>query len=202
MNKKSIPHLRPDLKQPFYCQGNILGHVVLNGQQIQEIISRLALEIYQDYINLPGPIVFKYITNGATFLHVHLEEELIRIGFPWTRIVDDNFAVSSYGGGTTIGKLQILGRGSRSICLEGLHVLVIEDIIDTSTTLARVLSELKEENPLTLKACALIQKDRSDNIEPDYLGAIVPSDCWLQGGGMDTNGYGRVLPGGGCSGFS
>ncbi|HET6498293.1 MAG TPA: hypoxanthine phosphoribosyltransferase [Coriobacteriia bacterium] len=104
----------------------------------------------------------------------------------------DFMAISAYAGG---------GGGSVRITkdlddpIEGVHVIVCEDIIDTGLTLNYVLSVLRQRAPASLEVCALLDKDarRIVDLPIAYRGFAVP-DCFLVGYGLDVNSRLRNLP--------
>lgn len=105
-------------------------------------------------------------------------------------------AVSSYGASedtTHSGAVRLLMDLRNPI--EGQHVLVVEDIVDTGTTLAYLLDMLQARHPASLRTCALVRKpDRAEvEVEVDYLGFDIP-DIWAVGYGLDWAERYRMLP--------
>lgn len=106
----------------------------------------------------------------------------------------DFIACSSYGSSTeSSGVVRILK--DLDYPVEGKHVLLIEDIVDTGLTLNYILSLLKERRPKTLKVCALLDKPerRVVPVKIDYLGFKIPNE-FVVGYGLDYNGQYRNLP--------
>ena len=106
----------------------------------------------------------------------------------------DFMAVSSYGNGTsTSGTVRILKDLDNSI--EGKHVLVVEDIIDSGVTLKYLLKNLKSRKPASIKLCTLLNKPERRRVEVDidYCGFTVP-DYFLVGYGLDYAEKYRNLP--------
>jgi hypoxanthine phosphoribosyltransferase len=102
----------------------------------------------------------------------------------------DLMEVSSYGG-TAIessGLVRILKDLSAPI--DGRHVLLVEDIIDTGLTLNYLLRYLRGKNPQSIKVCSLLDKParRLVEIPLDYVGFEIP-DAFVVGYGLD---YGEV----------
>ena len=81
------------------------------------------------------------------------------------------------------------------IVVEGRHILVIEDIIDTGLTTNNVSEYLRGKNPASLRLCCLLNKPerRQVNVHVDYIGATVP-DLFLVGYGLDLDDRYRQLP--------
>jgi len=106
----------------------------------------------------------------------------------------DFLEVSSYGESTeTSGVVRILKDLARPI--EGRHVLVVEDILDTGNTLHYVLAHLRGQNPASVKLCALLDKParRVVPIDVDYRGFTIP-DRFVVGYGLDYAERYRNLP--------
>jgi len=106
----------------------------------------------------------------------------------------DFMAVSSYGNSTTTsGVVRILKDLDNGI--EGRHVLIIEDIIDSGITLKYLLEYLKNRKPQSIEIACLLNKPerRKVELEVRYLGFNVP-DCFLVGFGLDFAEKYRNLP--------
>ena len=91
----------------------------------------------------------------------------------------DFMAVSSYGAGTsTSGEVRIVKDVSQPI--EGLHVILVEDIIDTGHTLKYLKRLMESRNPASLKICALLDKPsrRETDLQGDYVGLRSPTNLW------------------------
>ena len=106
----------------------------------------------------------------------------------------DYMVVSSYGSSTeSSGVVQIVKDLQHSI--EGKHVLIVEDIIDTGLTLAYIKEILKGRDPASIKICTLLDKPirRTKHMDIDYVGFEVP-DEFIVGYGIDYAEYYRNLP--------
>ena len=106
----------------------------------------------------------------------------------------DFMAVSSYGVSTkSSGVVRILKDLETSI--EGRHVLIVEDIIDTGLTLNYLIENLKSRKPESLKICTLLDKPsrRRVQLQPDYCGFVIP-DKFVIGYGLDFSEIYRNLP--------
>ncbi len=106
----------------------------------------------------------------------------------------DFMAVSSYNSNTvSSGEIKILKDLTENI--NGRHVLIIEDIIDTGLTLYNLKKMLNSRNPKSLKICTLLDKPsrRIADITGDYCGFVIP-DKFVVGYGMDLNEKYRNLP--------
>lgn len=160
--------------------------VLINRHEIEATVNRLADEIGKDYQD-KNPILISILKGSFIFLadlirhlDLPLEIEFIRL--------------SSYGQGKeSSGKIEMVqGLG---IEVKGRHVLVVEDIIDTGLTTSFLLDCLRQQEPSSVKLCALTSKPsrRKFPIHIDYLGFTVP-DRFLVGYGLDYNEKFRNLP--------
>jgi hypoxanthine phosphoribosyltransferase len=101
--------------------------------------------------------------------------------------------LSSYHGGTeSSGKVQeLIGLNET---LEGKNVVIIEDIVDTGTTMDNLIPIVYEKLPASVKICTLLYKPEAfkGNFLPDYVGFSI-SNAFVVGYGLDYNGLGRNL---------
>lgn len=106
----------------------------------------------------------------------------------------DLLAISSYGAGAeTSGKVVM--KNDVSLNLEGRHVIILEDIIDTGLTLKFTVEHIRKMNPASLKVCTMLDKParRLVEIDADYVGFTIPNE-FVVGCGLDYNNYYRNLP--------
>lgn len=109
-------------------------------------------------------------------------------------LTTDFIGVSSYAGGTeSSGEVRLYSDLSGSI--EGRRVLLVEDIVDTGLTLARLMRTLEARRPARVRVCALLDKieRRRVPVELDYVGFTLP-DVFVVGYGLDHAGLYRNLP--------
>jgi hypoxanthine phosphoribosyltransferase len=102
--------------------------------------------------------------------------------------------VSSYPGRSTTSQgARIAGPGVDD--LEGRHVLVVDDILDSGGTLRLMRQELSRRNPKSLRTCVLLRKERPSAMSTpcDYVGFDIP-DVFVVGYGLDYNNHYRNLP--------
>ena len=153
---------------------------------IEATVKRLAADITRDYKN-KNPLIIGILKGSFVFT-----ADLVRaLDFP---LEVEFIRCSSYGGGKeTSGKVNMV-RGLR-IPVKNRHVLVVEDIIDTGTTLSFLMDYLKKKRPASLQLCALIDKPsgRRVPVKIDYLGLTVP-DKFIVGYGIDCDEKYRNLP--------
>lgn len=166
---------------------------LFTAQEINTAVERLAREIREDYKD-KNPLLLGILKGCFIFM-----ADLVRnLDIP----VEVEFAaLSSYGRGRrqSSGKVNVI-RGLRTP-VKGRHVLIIEDIVDTGTTLKFCLDYLKSKNPASIKICALFDKASCRQVEVpiDYIGLKVP-DKFIVGYGLDCQEKYRHLPGIYCLG--
>ena len=163
-----------------------IDSILLTEEQIQNRVREMGAQITADYAGKEP--LFVGVLKGC-FMFV---ADLIRcVDLPCSM---DFMVVSSYGAGVnTSGAVKIIKDLDESI--EGLDVLVVEDIIDSGRTLSHLLELLEARNPKSLKLCTLLDKPDRRRVEftPDYVGAIIP-DEFVIGYGLDYNEKYRELP--------
>jgi hypoxanthine phosphoribosyltransferase len=106
----------------------------------------------------------------------------------------DFVKISSYGMGTkSSGEIRL--HFDLSLPLEGRHVLLVEDIVDTGTSIAWLLDHLRKHKPASVRLCALLDKPsrRRTPVTIDYLGFTIP-DRFVVGFGIDFAERHRQLP--------
>ena len=160
--------------------------VYISRRRISYMVRRLGKEISSDYTD-KKPLVIGILKGSCIFL-----ADLVRcLDFPMEL---DFIRVSSYGNATQTSH-QVTLLLAPSISLEGRHVLLIEDIIDSGFSVDFVARMLKNENPASIKICALLDKPsrRETHTEIDYVGIKVP-DKFLVGYGLDYAEQFRNLP--------
>ena len=163
-----------------------IDEILITEEQLQAKVQELGAQITRDYQGknllllgtLKGAVPFIADLARAVPLLIEL----------------DYMAVASYGDATqSSGIVRILKD------LEGpinqKHLLIIEDIIDSGLTLHYLVDMLKRRNPLSLRICALLNKERErvKNIEVDYQGFRIP-DKFVVGYGLDYAQRYRNLP--------
>ena len=162
-----------------------LTRVLLSADNIQARVQELAKEIDNDYSGVDH-IYLVGILKGAFIFLADLARQLRH---PHSV---DFMALSSYGKTTSSGAVRILMDLREPI--EGQHVIIVEDIVDTGHTLDYLYNVLKGRNPASLHTCVLVRKLRQSLDFPvDYLGFEIP-DVWVVGYGLDYADQFRTLP--------
>lgn len=157
----------------------------LHAKDIQVQIERLARELDRDYAG-KNPL-FIAVLNGSfmfasdLFKNIRISAEICFI------------KLASYKGTKSSG--QVVSVIGLDISLKDRHVVVLEDIVDTGRTLNHFLPELENQQPASLKLCALLHKPEATVFPVDlsYVGFTIP-DRFVVGYGLDYDGYGRNLP--------
>lgn len=154
-----------------------IAKVLVSPAALEARVDELAGQITADYAG--QELLLVGVLKGAVFFMADLAR---RIEVPCAL---DFMAVSSYGSSTdSSGVVRILKDLDTEI--EGRHVLIVEDIIDSGLTLSYLLKNLRSRKPASLEICALLTKParRRTNIECRYVGFEIP-DEFVVGYGLD-----------------
>lgn len=154
--------------------------------EIEAKVDKLADKIRRDYLG-KHPVLICVLKGSFMFT----ADLIRRLNFP---LEVEFVQLSSYGGAKeSSGKIKMVQDLQSPI--QGRDVLVIEDIVDTGTTIAFLLDYLRDKKPASLKLCALTDKPsrRRVPVTIDYLGFTVP-DKFLVGYGLDLDQKFRNLP--------
>jgi len=160
---------------------------LISEEQIKARVDELAAEISRDYAD-KGEIVLVGVLKGSFIFLADLSR---RLSIP--RHIEF-IAVSSYEHGSVrSGAVRLVMDVRRSI--EGKHVLVVEDIVDTGHTLHYLIDMLKSRGPASVRTCSLLHKEHRTEVEVevDYLGFSI-GDEWVVGYGLDYDEKDRTLP--------
>jgi hypoxanthine phosphoribosyltransferase len=163
-----------------------VSEVLISHQQIRERTEELGRQITEDYRG-KDPLLICILKGGLMFLADLMRE----VDLP---LEIDFIAVSSYGYSTeSSGVVRILMDLERNI--QGRHVLIVEDIIDTGRTLSYIIENLRTRGPASVKVCTLLDKParRELEIAIDYVGFTIP-DRFVIGYGLDYGEIYRNLP--------
>lgn len=172
--------MQRDIEKVLYDREQIAARVRALGAQI-------ARDLESDQIHSDEIILVPILTGSIVFLSDlirHLPQK-IRIGL---------VSVRSYHGRSTESKDLAL-RSEIPHSLEGKHVIIIDDILDTGKTLALISTIISEQQPATLKTCVLMRKRiaGAPELHADYIGFDIP-DEFVVGYGLDYDDYYRNLP--------
>jgi hypoxanthine phosphoribosyltransferase len=163
-----------------------IDEVLVTADEIAARVAGLGALISQDYAG--REVLLVAVLKGAVMIMADLARA---ITVPSSM---DFMAISSYGSSaSSSGVVRILKDLDRSI--EGRHVLVVEDVIDSGLTLSWLLRNLASRNPASLEVCALLRK--RDSATPEllvrYVGFDIPS-VFVVGYGLDYAEHYRNLP--------
>ena len=160
--------------------------VLIPTEKIQDRIRELGAEIARDYAGR-NPLLIGVLKGAFIFL-----SDLMRAADVPLNV--EFIAISSYGAEMrTSGEVRILK--DLDVAIEGRHILVVEDIVDTGLTLSYLLANLKSRGAESVKLAALLDKyeRREKEVAIDYLGFKIP-DKFVVGYGLDFAERYRNLP--------
>ncbi len=163
-----------------------IGEILVQPDALRRRVEELGAQITADYEG--RDLLLVGVLKGAVFF---LADVMRHIEVPCDL---DFMAVSSYGSATdSSGVVRILK--DLDAPLEGRHVLIVEDIVDSGLTLQYLLRNLGARNPASLEVCALLTKPerRKVELEAKYVGFEIP-DRFVIGYGLDFNEKYRNLP--------
>ena len=167
---------------------NDLKGILVTEQQIDEITTRLAAEITEDYKDSKKLVLVCILKGSVMFtaelmkkIPLHVEVEFMK--------------VSSYGSATVSSGVLNIHLDMKRKDLSDADFLVIEDIIDSGNTLYRLVKYLRERGANSVKTCTLLDKPgrRVIDLTPDYAGTQIP-DEFVVGFGLDYDEKYRNLP--------
>jgi hypoxanthine phosphoribosyltransferase len=159
--------------------------VLLPAAALRERVAELAREIRRDF---PDGLHLVAVLKGAFVFLSDLIRQLDG------EVSLDFMAVSSYGAGTSSsGEVRLLK--DLDTTLEGRHVVIVEDIVDTGLTLTYLQDILRARNPRTLRTACLLSKPsrRKVNVKIEYIGFTI-DDQFVVGYGLDYAEHYRNLP--------
>src|SRR6185295_16042921 len=160
--------------------------VLITTEKIRERIQALGAEIARDYAGR-NPLLIGVIKGACLFLSDLMRAADIPLNVEF-------MAISSYGAAMrTSGEVRILK--DSDVAIQGRHILVVEDIVDTGLTLSYLLENLKSRGAESVKLAALLDKyeRREKEVPIDYLGFQIP-DKFVVGYGLDFAERYRNLP--------
>ena len=165
---------------------NDIQEVLFSEEQLKNRVREIAQQITADYQG--KEIMLISVLRGS---FVFMADLCRAIDLPCTL---DFMAVSSYGKGTkSSGQVQITKDLSDDI--EGRHIIVVEDILDSGNTLSYLLKILENRHPASIRLCTLLDKPdrRVKPVEVHYSGFTIP-DAFVVGYGLDYAEKYRNLP--------
>ncbi len=171
-----MAELHPDIEE-----------ILLDEQDIKDIVKKVGAEITRDYAD-KNPLVIAVLRGAVVFM----ADVMRAIECP---LSIDFMAVSSYGDGVkSSGVVRIVKDLDTKI--EGRHVIIVEDVLDSGLTLSYLVRMLQSRNPASIEIAAFLVKDiegKRPAIDPRYVGTHVP-DKFVVGYGLDYAERYRNLP--------
>ena len=160
--------------------------ILITSEEIGARVRELGQQITNDYAG--QEILMIGVLRGAVIFMADLARSI-------KRPMDIDFmAITSYGLSTnSSGVVRIIKDLDEVV--EGRHILIIEDIIDSGLTLNYLVDNIKSRKPASVRICTLLSKPdrRKVNVTVDYNGFIIP-DQFVVGYGLDYAGKYRNLP--------
>lgn len=174
------------LKETHMLEQDI-ERVVVSREEIKAACEKLGKQLTEDYQGKDVLVVG--ILRGAALFMMDIIREMD------CHLEMDFMDVSSYHGGTSSsGEVKIIKDLDSRV--EGRHILIVEDIIDTGRTLRYIIDLLKYRKAASVKVCALTDKPEGrvvKDVKADYVGIEVPNE-FLVGYGLDYEQKYRNLP--------
>ena len=158
---------------------------LISEDRIRSRVMELAQQIDRDYADA-GEILILGVLRGSYIFVADLSRALSidrRVDF---------IALSSYERDARQAGVRLI-MDSR-VPIEGRHILLVEDILDTGRTLAYLLEVLAARKPASIRSCVLVRKPTQETqVTADYVGFDIPDD-WVVGYGLDFDDRFRALP--------
>lgn len=169
-----------------------IASVLIGEDRIRERVRAIGAElagVYARFEDTESPLVLMPVMTGALVFAADLIRQL-----PF-KLRLELVAVSSYPGKSMASKGAMMA-SELPRDLDGKHVLIIDDILDSGSTIAVLRSLIEEQNPASVRVCVLLEKKRADGppvAKADYVGFEIP-DEFVVGYGLDYDGYYRNHP--------
>lgn len=179
-------HERPSGHPVGSADGRSIQRIVYDAETIARRVRELGAEITAAYGPEDGLLVVGLLKGSFLFM-----ADLVRaIDLP----LHVDFLVASSYGEATVSSGSVDVRYAGATPLDGRPVLLVEDIVDSGTTLRRVIPRLKGEGARSVDVCTLLHKRLTkDGLEPRWIGFDAPNS-FLVGYGLDYAEDFRHLP--------
>ncbi len=167
--------------------GKDIEKVIISEAEIKDHINELAKKLIVDYKHKKLTIIG--ILNGSLIFL----SDLIRL-LPFS-VKIDTIRVNAYVGNSTFPQKEAEIINDMKLDIQDEHVLIVDDILDTGKTLAKIIQMIKRHNPLSIRLCVLLNKSERREIEivPDYY-CFEIEDKFVVGYGLDYDNKYRNLP--------
>lgn len=161
-----------------------------NAKEVEQAINCVATELNDEFEATDQQPLFLCVMNGAL---IFMGQLLTKLNFP---LQADYIQVASYHGGTKSGQLNWIAKPQTS--LKNRNVIIVDDILDTGSTLAAIVNYCHHEQAKSVRTIVLIDKNcpRAENglKKADIVG-LKTENKFLIGYGLDYQGFLRNLPG-------
>lgn len=164
-----------------------IEQILLSEEQIQNRIGELGEILTAEYAD-KNPVIVGVLKGVVVFYADMIRQIKVpcQMDFMW---------LSSYSGANSTGKMLV--RQDVTADIQGRHVLILEDIFDTGSSLEFTVNHLKEKHPASIKICTLLDKPERRRegvtLQADYVGFTIPN-AFVVGYGLDYNEKYRNLP--------
>lgn len=162
-----------------------LGDLMVSTEEIKSRINELAELIHKDYEG-SRPVMLCTL-KGACPFYQHLLDAMQDLKHGYTM---EFLRASSYAGISTTGNVKVLGAELERKAIENRHVILVEDIVDTGTTVANLIPKLQTLGPKSIQVCTLLEKRLGEGEKPaakaKYSGFSIPNK-FIIGYGLDYN---------------
>ena len=164
-----------------------IQEVLISEQQIKDRIAELGEILTKEYEG-KDPVIVGVLKGVVVFYSDMIRQIKVpcQMDFMW---------ISSYAGKNSTGSMDV--KRDVSADLKGRHVLILEDIFDTGSSLDFTYRHLLSKEPASIKICTLLDKPSRRKpgitLQPDYVGFTVPN-AFVVGYGLDYNEHYRNLP--------
>ena len=158
--------------------------VKITDTEIQKAVADVAKQINTD-LKDKKPLFLAVLNGSFMFASDLMKKVNIESEISFMKL-------ASYDGTSSTGKIkQLIGINEE---IKGRTIVIIEDIVDTGTTIEEILDQLKELGAAEIKIATLLFKPKAytKTFPIEYVAIVVPND-FLVGYGLDYNGYGRNL---------
>ena len=165
---------------------NDIAEILVSEQQIEQICKTLGSQLTKDYEG-KNPLLVGLLKGCMPFMsdlskHIELKAEMAYM------------SVSSYHGGiASSGDVKI--KMDLDISIKGRDVIIVEDIVDTASTIVTIIELFKHRGANSVRTVTLLDKPegRKRPYQPEYVGYVIPK-AFVVGYGLDYNEYYRTLP--------
>ena len=164
-----------------------IARILLTEEQLKARIRELGEELTREYAD-KNPVIVG-VLKGVVIFYADMIREIkvpCQMDFMW---------ISSYAGTQSTGNMEV--KRDVTVDIKDRHVLILEDIFDTGTSLDYTYRHLMFKQPASLKICTLLDKpDRRKpgiTLKADYTGFTIPNE-FVVGYGLDFNEHYRNLP--------